>query len=719
MLEAPIPRLLTLTGPGGCGKTRLALALAEQCAEPVFLVELASVSDAALVPRAVAAALGVREQSERPLPLMLAQALADRPTLLVLDNCEHLSAACAILVDDLLGACAGLRVLATSREPLAVHGEQTWQVPPLGLPESTADDPARAAAVRLFVERARAARRTFVLDMGNAGAVATLCRRLDGLPLAIELAAARVNVLGVDQILDRLASGDDVLERRQYGTSPRQHTLQATIDWSYGLLGDVERELLCRLAVFAAGWSLEAASALHGGDALEPLTRLVDKSLVQVEERRGQARYQLLETIRQYAASRLTGSGVDQTTRARHAHFFAQLARTAADGLLRTAPATWMAALQTDHDNLRVALSWLAEHEPPAAQRMAADLWWFWFRGGLWREGRAWLEPLTRAALASDPEALLGLGVLAWAQGDHALAQASLEASIAHEADPVRETSGLALQFLAMELLAQGHLERSRAPIDEAVRRLRALGSTIGLGFTLASQGVVDLAQHDLAAARAALEESVAVLRAHDDAWGVALPLRNLGIVAFQSGDLARAEALVRQSLAALEAQPDPWFVSRSLETLATIAAARGQHARAARLFGAGEALRVTVGAAVLPFYQRDYAQGTAGARAALGEAAFAHAWAEGRALRLDQALTYARAAEQPVTPALSQRESEVLGLLARGLSNRAIAEALVVTEKTAEAHVSAILRKLDLSSRAQAAVWAVEHRPANDQGHD
>jgi len=701
ILALPTTRLVTLTGPGGCGKTRLALELIQSEVRPAWFVELAPLSEAALVPQAFAAALELREQSDRPVVDSIVQALVDRAGLLVVDNCEHLLQAAAALLDRLLGACTSLRVLATSREVLAVPGENVWQVPPLG----TAD------SVQLFAERARAVRRTFVLSADNTDTVIEICRRLDGLPLAVELAAARANVLGVEQILARLPGGPpDVLARRTRGLSPRQQTMRATIEWSYDLLDEPEREAFCQLAVFVGSWSLEAAEVVCDGDALDLLGRLADKSLVQVEERHAEARYRLLETIRQYALERLRASGHESQTRVRHARFYARLANEAAVGLTRASPGVWLDTLDSDYDNLRAALTWLDEFQPDDALQMAARLWWFWFRAGLWHDGRAWLKRLLDASSSDHSaraEALLGLGVLAWAQGDLALAQEALESSVRlHE--PAER--GLALQFLAMDVLAQGDVPGAGALVNDAIASLRALGPSLALGIALASQGVARLAEHNADAARGPLEESVELLRAFDDLWALSLPLRNLGIIAFQSGDLERADVLLRDSLTALQAQRDPWFVSRSLETLAAITAARGHHPRAARLFGAAEGLRARVGAAVLPFYQAGYDQGVAQARAALGPAAFGAAWTAGRAMQLDEALAYALEVDPPPLAGLSPREQEVLTLVARGLSNRAIAETLVVTEKTAEAHVSAILRKLDVTSRAQAAVWAVEH---------
>jgi non-specific serine/threonine protein kinase len=451
-------------------------------------------------------------------------------------------------------------------------------------------------------------------------------------------------------------------------------------------------------------------------DVLAILGRLADKSLIVVHEQPAHARHRLLDTIRYYAAERLVRAGEAEAARLRHARYFAECAAHAADGLIGASPGEWQTRLVQDHDNLRAALVWLAHHEPTEALAMAASLWWFWFRAGLWIEGRQLLERVLASADGPPTPArargLLGLGVLAWAQGDHRLAGAVLSESVALSRRLRTPDLGLALQFLAMETLSQGDLLRARQLVDESVLLLRQGDSSVGLAVALASQGVVGLAERDIDAARAPLEESVLLLRAVHDDWGLALPLRNLGIVALLSGELERADALLRESLAVLEDQRDPWFVSRSLETLAAITAARGDHRRAARLFGAGEALRARIGAAVLPFYRADYDRAVAATRAALGDSACTQAWAAGRAMHLEAALAFAlEPGAQPPDP-LSPREREVLGLVAQGLSNRSIAEALVITEKTAEAHVGSILRKLNITSRAQAAVWAVQHRP-------
>ncbi len=468
---------------------------------------------------------------------------------------------------------------------------------------------------------------------------------------------------------------------------------------------------------------MQGAEAVCSAD-LPTLTRLVDSSLVIVDEQRGRARHRFLEVIRQYAADRLAALPDAAATAERHARFYADLAQRSAPALTGHDPERSMALLGADHDNLRAALIWYADNAPDEALRMAAALWWFWFRVGAWREGRRWLERVLSGtggpASPARARVLLGLGTLAWAQGDHPLATASLEECIVlSRRFGEHHDLGLALQFLSMEVLGQGDTAEALRTVTEGVAELRLVADEqpVALALALASQGVAEVAAGDLAAARASLVESIALMRTAKDSWAVALPLRNLGVVGFVSGELASAAAVVRESLETLRDHRDPWFVSRSLETLAVITSAQGHHARAARLFGAGETMRATVGAAVLQFYRTDYDRALAATRKALGDAAFSHALRAGRALRIDEAMAFALADAEAPSYGLSPRENEVLQLLARGLSNRAIAEQLVITEKTAEAHVSAVLRKLNLTSRAQVAAWVAGQQSGAESG--
>ncbi len=699
------PRLLILTGPGGCGKTRLAFqaagGLVDEFADGVWLVELAALADPALVPQAVAAVLDVRELPDRPLTKTLADYLRPKRLLLILDNCEHLVAACARLAEVLLRACPDLRILATSREALGIAGETVWPVPSLSLPDPAAacgypapgppslERLARSEAVRLFSERAAAVLPAFALTDRNALAVAQVCRRLDGIPLAIELAAARVKVLTVEQIAVRLDDCFRVLTAGSRTALPRQQTLRAAIDWSHDLLSEPEQTLFRRLAPFAGGFTLTAAEAVCAGAGVAPdevldlLARLVDKSLALVEEQQAstpgvhppEARYRLLETMRQYGQEKLRAAGEAEALGHQHARFFLRLAEEVGPNLNRPDRGAWLARLAVEHDNLRAALAWsLAEPGGETTLRLAGALWWFWFHAGYWSEGRGWLAralALVPAGprTAARAKALFGAGVLAWAQGDHAAARAQLEESVAIWR-ALGERSGLAyaLQFLGMELLTGDDLARARALTEESVALLRAVDDPadhFGLASALASLGIVALTQEDYASASDLLEESVARFRAAGDTWGLALPLRNLGIVAFRLGDYGRAVQLLSESLAVLRALGEKWFISRSLETLAGALALQGDHDRAARLFGVGEALRETVGASVLPFYRGDYDRGVAAVRAGLDADTLAAAWAAGRAMTLDQAIDEALRTEdlisapQPSAPGVQPKPTQ------------------------------------------------------------
>jgi non-specific serine/threonine protein kinase len=680
-------RLLTLTGAGGSGKTRLAIEVAGELGggmeDGVWWVELAALSDTGLLPQAVAATLGLREQPGRALSETLVAWLQHRKLLLVLDNCEHLIADCAGLADRLLHACPHLKVLATSREALGINGEIVWPVPALSLPDpgdlTSVEELMKYEAVRLFVERASATLPRFALTEENAATVAQICHRLDGLPLAIELAAARVKVLAVEQLAARLDDCFRLLTTGSRTELPRHRTLRAAIDWSYDLLTEAEQALLRRLSVFAGSLTLEAAEVVCAGGAiaqdevLDLLSRLVDKSLVAVagREQGGEARYRLLETVRQYGHECLLASEEAAAVRLRHINFFLHLAEEIEPQINTSRRRQWLARLANEHGNLRAALRYGVEMKETADRplRLAGALFWFWFHRGDWSEGRGWIAeviagwgirntaneaaPDSNAASLSDPrsairnrhlaKALFGEGVLAWAQGDATAARSSLEESVAIWREVKDRVSlAYALQFLGVELLGQNEYAQARALAEESVAIFRQSVDRFGLASSLASLGVVAQAQEDYRAAQSFLEESVALFRAADDNWGLALPLRNLGILAFRHGDYDRAIALLRESLIVLRELGEKWFISRSMETLAVALALQGDHERAARLFGAGETLRKAVGASVLPFYRDDYERGLAAIRTGLSDEALAAAWAAGRAMTMAEAITCA-----------------------------------------------------------------------------
>ena len=423
-------RLLTLTGVGGSGKTRLALEVARDLVdaypEGVWLVELAPLSEEALVPKAVAEALKIPERPAEPLADTLVEVLHDRALLLFLDNCEHLLKSSALLVDKLLDSCPRLSIMATSREALWVEGEIMWNVPPLSVPEPqgtpSSEELEAYESVRLFVERARERSPSLSLSAPNALAVADICRMLEGIPLAIELAAARVGTLSVEQISERLEGSLELLTRGGRTAVPRHRTLKGTLEWSYGLLSEPERVLFRRLSVFAGGWTLEASEAVGSGEAvaqievLDLLSGLVEKSLVVTKRgHEGGARYRLLEPIRQYALEKLEERGEIEDAKHAYAQYFLALAEEGEPELLGPRETQWYNRLEEEHDNIRAALSWSLEGaDPELGFRLAGAIWWFWQRHGHLSEGLMWLdEGLARGSAASAiarAKALGGIG---------------------------------------------------------------------------------------------------------------------------------------------------------------------------------------------------------------------------------------------------------------------------------------------------------------------
>jgi predicted ATPase len=664
-------RLLTLTGPGGTGKTRLALRLAEEVAgrfaDGVAFVPLAALADPELVLPAVAHALGVPETGRRPLLEGLLAALRPRRLLLVLDTFERLTGA-APLVSDLLAACPGLTVLATSRMPLQAPGEQVFPVPPLALPaagaEADRDALAGAEAVRLFVERARAVRPGFALTRETAPAVAEVCRRLDGLPLALELAAARVRALGVADLAARLGDRFRLLTGGSRTAPPHQQTLRATADWSHALLSAAGRAAFRRLAVFAGGFTLEAAEAVcvdadaglapgapagpeggsgGGGGALgrpgppapavrrdgvlDLLTGLVDQSLVEAEERGGGLRYRLLDTLREYAGERLAESGEGAAVRDRHLAWCIDLAERAVQGCHGPQQPAWLDRLEAEADNLRAALAWSLEGGRAAAGlRLAGALSGdcFWSLRGSRPEGRRWLEALLAAGPADAAaggglwraRALLGAGELAVFLGDPTWASTRFEQSVALYRD-LDDRAGLAdaLGHIASCGRA-GPAGRLRSWAAEGLALARALGDDALLARALLGAGNVARDSGELPAAAAYLEESLAVYRSVGQPWGIAAAQGSLANVALEHGDLLGAEALYAGRRALSRELRDPGATGGALLGLATVARRRGAHARARALYQEALALYLKVGQ---PAAAAACLEGVAWARAAQG----------------------------------------------------------------------------------------------------
>jgi non-specific serine/threonine protein kinase len=745
-------RLVTLTGAGGCGKTRLALQVAADLVrafrDGVWLVELSSVADKTLIPEIVAAVLGVREQPGQPILDTLVAQQKLRQLLLVLDNCEHLVEACAHLADAVLTACPGMRLLATSREPLRIDGEITWRVPSLAHPDlqriSGLDELACSPAVRLFVDRAQAVQRGFELTPQNVTAVGQICARLGGLPLALELAAARMGMLGVEQIVERLDDSFSLLVRGSRTAPSRQQTLRATLDWSYTLLEGSEPIVFRRLAVFAGGWSLDAAEAVCTGDGvvkdsvLDALGRLVDKSLVVAEEQGGQERYWLLEPVRQYALRRLESSGEAEATGLRHAEHYRRVAESddlrLGSGTFGTRQLVWLAQLELEQGNLRAALAWSQAHPSRAdiMLRLASSLRVYWFRYGHLREGQRWLE--RALALGRSAEAPVSLRAQAfcdaahivYARGDYERAHTLAEQSVALYRT-LGDSSGLAfaLQFLGLMAGYIGEFAASWRWLDESLALYRQGGDTWGVGLVRLNLGKIARKQERYEEARDFLDQGLPALREAQDIIRTGEALIELSGLAEERGDGDQAAALAVEGLHVLHARGIRMFLADGVEVLAGVAVRRGQVARAARLFGAAEAARTEMGAQRQPGHATLHARQIATARARLDDTAFAAAWAEGQTLGIDEAVNEAMAPEehlatadpglgpagvaQPADP-LTRRERELAVLIARGLTDRQIAEDLVITTGTAGNHVVHILEKLGFRSRAQIAAWAVAH---------
>jgi predicted ATPase/DNA-binding CsgD family transcriptional regulator len=732
-----INRLLTLTGPGGCGKTRLALAVAfevvEGFADGVWWVALASLSEPELVPQAVASTLGVREAPGRSLSELLVEHLKTRKLLLVVDNCEHLIDTCAALAGTLLRACPDLRILATSREVLGVAGEVSWPVPSLSLPDPehrrSTEELARYEAVKLFCERAKAVAPSFELTDKNATAVARVCHRLDGVPLAIELAAARVRVLSVAQISARLDDCFRLLATESRMADPRHQTIRATIDWSFELLSREERVLFRRLSVFAGGFTLETAEAVCAGEDIEAhevldlLSHLVEKSLVLVAEQQGGegARYRLLETVRRYGWEKLSESSGAERVRERHARYYLYLAEEAVQELREQE--AWLQRLERDHDNLRTALSWaLGGRETELGLRLAAALWPFWYTHGYLSEGRGSLEAAISgsgsATTHAKAGALNGAGYIALFQGEYEAAKGFLKRSLVIYRQ-LEDEEGIAssliyLGFLAV--LSQRDLESIPTLYEEAASLESEIKDQRVAGNLLILSGLRAISQGDLERGAVLNEQGLVLFREIQDVQGIGHCLNNLGLLAVMQHEYDNASTLLRENLRIARESDYKLAIQYSLFGLGMAAAALGQPARAARLWGAEEAMTEAFGIQITPMARSTtgYDGYLATARSRLDEAAFSAAWSEGRAMSAEEAIDYALDTEEPTSPPsdaslLSVRELEVLRLVAEGLTDSQVAERLYLSPRTVGHHLSSIYRKLGVPSRAAAAKAALE----------
>jgi predicted ATPase/DNA-binding CsgD family transcriptional regulator len=734
-------RLVTLTGVGGVGKTRLALRVAAELhrafRDGVWLVDLAGLSDPMLLEPAVASALGLRDATATWQASRLADHLADMQVLLVLDNCEHMVTECALLVDVLLRSCPELRVLATSRQGLGIIGERTIRVPSLSVPRPEQPPPAAQAlmqyeAVSLLAERAAAVLPGFSVSPDNHEAVARLCQRLDGIPLAIELAAVRLRALSVDQVLDRLDDRYGLLRTTSPAAMPRQQTLRALIDWSFDLLSAQEQLLWSRLSVFAGSFELDAAEVVCGDGALpadsiaELVAGLVDKSVLIREDRGPRVRYRLLETMRQYGLERQRRSGEEAELRRRHRDWFLRLAiQTERERFGRRQLAGYD-RLRAEHPNLRAALEYCLT-EPGAAgdgQRTAAALQTFWVVDGAIDEGRRWLRRLL--AVDSTPgvdraRALASAGRLAVLQGDvadvptllaecrdlvHPLADDALSAHLAH-------TEGLAELF-------SGEPQRAVELFEHALAVHRAHGDLFGTSLALTQLANTCVLIGDIGRGQALCQEALALSEAHGDRWCAAHALWTQGLIAWRQGDLRQAAEQEIRCVRLREPFGDSWGIAMALELLAWVAGDEKQYERAARLLGILQATWRSIGASRPGSMDSEHQRCETRTRNALGQPAFEAAFGAGQAFPLSEAISYALGGKpghgsgQPEPEAaaqLTRREAEIAGLIAEGLSNKEIAARLVIAQRTAEGHVEHILTKLGFSSRAQVAAWVARNR--------
>jgi predicted ATPase/DNA-binding SARP family transcriptional activator/DNA-binding CsgD family transcriptional regulator len=784
-------RLLTLTGAGGSGKTRLALEVVRDLVgaypDGVRLVELAGLTESELVPQVVAGALGIQEQPGQPLTDTLVEALRGKEMLLVVDNCEHLLDACARLVDTLLDGCPWLRILATGREALGIGGEVNWSVPTLSVPSLrqslTVEQLESYESARLFVARARERNPAFALKPENAQAVAEICVQLEGLPLAIELAAARIKVLPPQALLNRLSDRLKLLTGGPREFSERQRTLRNTIEWSYELLEEGEKTFFARLAVFSGGSTLQAIEAVCNAegdlptDALDGVSSLLDKSLLRQEQGlESEPRYEMLETIREYAGERLEESEEVDTVKRAHAEYFLSLAEEAEPRLWGPEASAWLDRLEAEHGNTRTALSWALEHGAvELALRLGGALRWYWNMAGYYAEGKTWLD----AALAKDEgvsvearaKALEGVGWLAIDQGEGDQAEAAAEEGLElstgaaigdvvaanfhnilgevarfrgdHERATIVVEESLALHqeagdkwgiIWSLGSLAnisgdRGDDERAKQLYEEGLSLSRELGSAELLRIYLISMGYQYLLEGDPERATALNEEAAELYRGRGRKGDLQIVLDNLGWSTLIKGDHQRSEPLFTESLLLCKDLGDTITGSESIEGLACAAVTDREVERAARLFGAAQALREAAGYQLATRARSLREPYLTAARSQVSEAVWTTVWESGRSMTFEEAVGYALAKAEtrpsalpepeqtPVsepTGALTRREKEIAALVAQGLTNRQIASRLMLSEHTVATHIRNTLKKLGLHSRTQIAVYFTE-QPYSD----
>ncbi|HVS07154.1 MAG TPA: LuxR C-terminal-related transcriptional regulator [Candidatus Dormibacteraeota bacterium] len=732
-------RLVTLTGPGGVGKTRLALRAATELArafpDGVWLVELAAIEDPPLVTQAVFHALGLQDRSAGWSLSALTDYLGEKHLLLILDNCEHLLDTCAVLASTLLKSCPQLRVLATSRQAIGVSGEVRMRVPSLTLPE--ADTPkARLIqnfeAVALLAERATAVLVNFRVDESNAADVLRLCRRLDGIPLALELAAGRLEGLSVNELNQALDREPSVLGGTDRAADPRQQTLDATIEWSYRLLDEHERRLWARLSVFAGSFDQEAALLVCSGPDLPPerivglLGALVEKSLLKRELSTRSGRYQLLETLRQHGRQRLRELGDEVELQARHRDWILGLA--GAVGAWDSHQAAMFSRIYVERDNLWAALDFCLRQPGEAGKgaEICRHLFPYWLSRGPITDARRVLVNL----LERTPDDSLSRAQLLWVAATLAPAQNDYAGAGVMSGESLRIGRLLGdSEVVAWSLM---YLAISRGVEGKTAEAVELAESALSLAREMQVQRLVLGAMTIVCGIRLAVGDLDGVIKLGDEADGISVKLGELwarGYVLnflsqarWQQGDLERAEVQAQEAGACQHALGDRLGLAIVVETLAWMSAGSSAYERAATLLGCAERLRQSVATPLLAQFQAQHERSASSAKEQLGERAFAAAFELGRAFPVDEAVAYAlgrKNSDEPQPAAipeapiqLTNREQEIARLVAEGLTNKQIAGKLVISERTAESHIVNILNKLGFNSRTQIASWASAHQP-------
>ena len=735
-----VSRLVTFTGIGGVGKTRLALKVGADArrafTDGVWLVELGRLRDPALLADTFADTFGLRERSARPPSILLAEYVSDRNLLLIVDNCEHIIAAVAGLVEPLLRACPNLKVLATSRESLDLAGETVMRVPPLTVPDATAPPPSGRGvtitdAVALFVERAHAAVPDFDLTDANKPAITQICQQVDGLPLSIELAAVRLRAMSATQIRDRLTDRYALLTRGHRGAPSRQQSLRMSVDWSYWLCTPDEQRLWAHVSIFAGLFDLEGVEGVSGGyfgsvPPLDILESLVNKSILIREESVAGVRFRMLETLRAYGRDKLQESGEYSTVARRHRDWYLQLVKHAESEWISPQQTAWITRLQQEQPNIRDAMEFCTSEtgEAVVGLRMAVALYPFWFTRGLFSEGRRWLDRL----LAADGEsptvervqALYLSGEMAGLQGDIAAA-----VPLAAKARELAELLGdaeisAAVSYVEGNLaLYSGEPAKAVTCFEHALSGLRPEANLVRRIEALVARGLAGWLVGDAALAIASHQEVLAITREHGESVYRAYSLWVLGLVSWRQGRSRAGSELLEEGVRIAHRVDDPVSGALCVEALSWIAAEEGQEERAAVLMGAARALRKVVGGPTvhIPGMVDYHAQCERRTRKGLGDAAYAAAFRNGQALNFDEATALALNESPLVHSArrsgagndLTQRESQVAELVSEGLTNREIAARLVISPRTAQGHVENILVKLGFTSRAQIAAWFVE----------